>query len=310
MLIPEAVGAGPDLVSIIIPTWNRPDTAWIAIHTALHQSHTNVEVIVVDDGSEIPFDPGIRDNRLRIIRLEKHQGVAFARNVGMSAARGAYFSFLDDDDWYYPDKTLHQVAYLRENTELDGVFSRVVVIDGAGNQRRYLPDGYRHNCLQNFRYYNVVHTNSALLRRCVYPAVSWDERLTKYTDMQFFLEITRRFRLGYWNEDVATWYQQNRRDQVTSGPAPGRVARYRNNWKNFRLICDIFNKTIASSLELRICYYGRLFISSLKAGEWTCAVRCAVALATGHLERYRQKSTPQDNSCPGPAAASSFHSGS
>ncbi len=267
-----------DLVSIIIPTWNRPDAASIALHTALHQSYRNIEVIVIDDGSELPFDPYVRDDRLRVIRLEQHAGVAHCRNLGMAESRGDYLAFLDDDDWYYPDKIAHQLAFLKKHEDSDGVFSRVVMIDGKGDQIRYLPDGYQHSPFLNFRYFNVIHTNSALLRKRVYPAVCWDERLSKYTDMQFFLELTRRFKLGYLSEDVAVWYKQDREDQLTSRTTKSASLK---NCRNFQMICDIFYDTLVQSRELRLRYYGRLFASSLKARAWSCAAIALWTLLTG-----------------------------
>src|SRR3954452_19955058 len=94
----------PELVTIVIPTWNRQDTACIALHTAVHQSYAELEIIIVDDGSDVPFCSDIDDARVRVLRLTEHQGLAHARNAGIAAARGAYIAFLDDDDCYYPDK--------------------------------------------------------------------------------------------------------------------------------------------------------------------------------------------------------------
>jgi glycosyltransferase involved in cell wall biosynthesis len=278
-----------DLVSIIIPTRNRADTASIALHTALHQSHSNIEVIVVDDGSEIPFDQYVRDERVRVIRLDRQCGVAHCRNLGMMESRGNYIAFLDDDDWYYPDKIAHQLAFLRQHEEIDGVFSRVVVIDSQGKERRYLPEAYRHTNRLNFRYFNVIHTNSALLRRRIYPAVTWDERLLKYTDMQFFLELTRQFKLAYLNEDVAVWYKQDRADQLTSQQAKSAAAK---NHQNFQLICEIFHNTISESLELRLRYYGRLFIAGLKARSWLSTCAAAWVLLTGRPASVKKVVAP------------------
>ena len=89
------------LLSIIIPTHNRPHLLPIAVKSALEQTLDDLEVIVVDDASEqsieLPDDP-----RLRLIRLSKSRGGAGARNVGTDAARGRWVTYLDDDDRLLP----------------------------------------------------------------------------------------------------------------------------------------------------------------------------------------------------------------
>ncbi|MBE9078736.1 glycosyltransferase [Romeria aff. gracilis LEGE 07310] len=89
------------LLSIIIPTHNRPQLLQFAVESALAQTVSNIEVVVVDDASaeplQLPDDP-----RLRLIRLEASRGGAGARNVGTEAARGRWVTYLDDDDDLLP----------------------------------------------------------------------------------------------------------------------------------------------------------------------------------------------------------------
>jgi glycosyltransferase involved in cell wall biosynthesis len=97
----------PD-VSVVIPTRNRRGYALQAARGALAQRGVDVEVVVVDDGSEDGtadcLAQNIDDERLRVIRHRQSQGVGRARNRGIEAARGAWTAFLDDDDLWSPDK--------------------------------------------------------------------------------------------------------------------------------------------------------------------------------------------------------------
>lgn len=90
-----------ELVSYVIPTYNdSPDHLRQAVTSVLNQTHPQVEVIVVDDGSAVPVSSGLfgDDDRVRVIR-QRNAGPAAARNAGLTAARGDLVSFLDGDDW-------------------------------------------------------------------------------------------------------------------------------------------------------------------------------------------------------------------
>ena len=90
------------LLSIIIPTYNRPHFLPRAVNSALQQTMKEVEVIVVDDGSDEPVSLP-EHSRLSVIRLVKNSGNAVARNVGLKAAKGQYVTYLDDDDQLLPN---------------------------------------------------------------------------------------------------------------------------------------------------------------------------------------------------------------
>jgi glycosyltransferase involved in cell wall biosynthesis len=100
-------------VSVVIPTrsrWHLLSTA--ALPSAREQENVDVEVIVVDDGSQDETPARLAeldDPRVRVIRHESSRGVAVARNAGIEAARGRWVSFLDDDDVWSPRKLRAQV---------------------------------------------------------------------------------------------------------------------------------------------------------------------------------------------------------
>lgn len=88
-------------LSVIIPTHNRPHLLPRAVQSALDQTFTDLEVVVVDDASrepvQLPEHP-----RLRVVRLDPGRGGAGARNAGTEAARGRWVTYLDDDDYLLP----------------------------------------------------------------------------------------------------------------------------------------------------------------------------------------------------------------
>jgi len=101
-------------VSIIITTFNRPHLLPKAVESALGAG-SDVEVIVVDDASTDETAHVCASlPQIKYLRLDRNQGVAGARNVGLLASTGDYVAFLDDDDLRLPGSLDHQVALLEE----------------------------------------------------------------------------------------------------------------------------------------------------------------------------------------------------
>ncbi|WP_092066134.1 glycosyltransferase family 2 protein [Desulfonauticus submarinus] len=104
------------LVSVIIPTYNRASFLKDAVLSVLEQTYTNLELIIVDDGSTDDTSSvvsRIKDKRLRYF-YQENKGVAAARNFGLSLAKGDIISFLDSDDYWLPTKLEKQVNFLQQ----------------------------------------------------------------------------------------------------------------------------------------------------------------------------------------------------
>ena len=107
----------PDLVTVVIPTRNRRDDLRRAIASVKAQTWTELEIVVVDDGStddtaRILAEMATVDPAVRVIRNETSRGGAAARNQGIEAARGRWVAFLDDDDTWLPRKLEAQLSAL------------------------------------------------------------------------------------------------------------------------------------------------------------------------------------------------------
>lgn len=97
---------GP-LVSVIIPVFNTEAYIAHAVNSALQQTMSNLEVIVVNDASTdctLAQIEDISDSRLRIIDLAENRGVAAARNRAIYEATGEWIAILDSDDWFAPER--------------------------------------------------------------------------------------------------------------------------------------------------------------------------------------------------------------
>lgn len=111
------------LVSVIVPTYKRPNTLDRTIKSVLNQTYSNVEVIVVDDNNpdsegrqltEAKMEEFEGNERVHYIKHEKNKGGSAARNTGARNAKGEFISFLDDDDEYLPKCIESRLARLNE----------------------------------------------------------------------------------------------------------------------------------------------------------------------------------------------------
>jgi len=120
-----------NLVTVVIPTYKRPDQLKRAIDSCLGQTYSNIEIIVVDDNSpETEYRKATEkvihlynnNEKIKYIRHDKNRNGSAARNTGLANANGKYITFVDDDDILYQEKLLKQVAVLdNSNVQIGAV---------------------------------------------------------------------------------------------------------------------------------------------------------------------------------------------
>lgn len=184
------------LLSIIIPTYNRPQLLLRAVNSALAQTIEDFEVIVVDDCSDKPVNLP-EHPRLRIIELAENKGVSAARNIGAKAAKGRYINYLDDDDELLPHMAQVSLAAI-ENTKLPqpvGVLSAIEVISKEGKviQTRIpptLPRGSHFGLEQIAPFQSFLSKQTLVIEKEVFLAVGgFDESFTSRETTELFLRL-------------------------------------------------------------------------------------------------------------------------
>jgi len=137
-----------DLVSVIVPTFNRAYCVGRAIDSVCAQTHAHWELLLVDDGStdntaELIAARYSHDPRIRYI-YQQNAGVSAARNAGIRASQGEYVAFLDSDDVWRPWKLAVQLACFRRFPEAGMVWTDFEAVDASGNvvATRYLRKMY------------------------------------------------------------------------------------------------------------------------------------------------------------------------
>lgn len=108
-------------VSVLIPAYNSEKYIGEAIQSILHQTFTDFELLVLDDGSTDNTWLEIQkfeDNRIQLLKNETNQGIPFSRNKLMDNAKGEYLAWLDADDMTMPERLAIQIKFMDENPDV------------------------------------------------------------------------------------------------------------------------------------------------------------------------------------------------
>lgn len=243
---PAAIRAEP-LVSVVIPTFNRPATTVRAIESALTQDWPALEVIVVDDASiddTAARVAEVDDPRLRLIRQPQNGGVARARNCGMDAARGEIIGFIDSDDEWLPNKLALQVpALLSAPRRTAIVHGGVETVLGDGQSWLFQPPpgGRMFEALLRK---NVLHAfpTVALLKREVIEAVGgFDPSFPAIEDWEFEIRAARFFDVATvaspvarYHDDLSAEVSGDRRSRRRAQNLAARRMLHQRYWREMR----------------------------------------------------------------------------
>jgi glycosyltransferase involved in cell wall biosynthesis len=200
------------MVSVVLPTYNRAAYLGRAIQSVLAQTHTNLELIVVDDGSgddTAAVVAGIADERLRYLRLDQNAGVSAARNHGVRAARSVWVTFQDSDDEWLPDKLARQQVAL---ASLGEDYSVVMCCARCPEDPAFSYDPLQDRA--------PLFDAAALVLRRLPPAPCWfarreavlraglfDESLNCFEDWELALRLSEFYRVGLLNEVLHIYHR-------------------------------------------------------------------------------------------------------
>lgn len=198
------------LVSVIVPTYKRRDLLREALQSVLAQTVSDIEVLVVEDGSDTAADV-VRgmDPRVRYL-WQSNSGVSVARNTGAAQAHADWLAFLDDDDSWVPQKLERQLELARRTEAFDVIHTDyTVLVNGTLrpgprlSSRDRVPSGTvaRDLFLDNF-----VVTSSVMLKRTVFDRTGgFNPTYAIVQDYELWLRISRGHQIGYLNEPLIVY---------------------------------------------------------------------------------------------------------
>jgi len=197
------------LLSTIIPTFNRVASVVNAVQSVIDQTFSEIEIIVVDDGSTDGTAELLASkfgDRIKCLRLPRNRGVSYARNRGIELSRGAYIALLDSDDLWLKEKSARQLAFMREMPELLISQTDEIWIRNGKRvnpcQHHLKPSGSIFaECLPLC----VVSPSAVMMRRKFFAVVGlFDETLPACEDYDLWLRTACRYPIELLPEKLVT----------------------------------------------------------------------------------------------------------
>ena len=189
-------------VSVIIPSYNRYLLLAEAVESVRAQSFRDLELIVVDDGSDDETPLLAREPDIRYLRIE-HSGMPGAvRNRGVEVASGKYIAFLDSDDLWRPEKLERQLPLLEADESVPLVHTREEWLRG---ERTVSQKSQRHrrsgDIFSDALWKCTIGPSTVLMRRALFRELGgFDETLEVAEDYEFWLRLTSRYPVAYIDE--------------------------------------------------------------------------------------------------------------
>jgi glycosyltransferase involved in cell wall biosynthesis len=186
-------------ISVIIPTYNATKTVLDTIASVQAQSHRDIEILVINDGSTDNLweclAPTVKDARVKIYSYP-NGGLPVARNRGIARSTGEYIAFIDADDLWTPDKLERQLQALEANPRAGLAYSWTYFMEEDG--QRYHTDRpiwFAGDVLKDLMLWNFLcHGSNPLIRRSVIDAVGeFDPTLPSAEDWDYWLRIAAQW---------------------------------------------------------------------------------------------------------------------
>jgi hypothetical protein len=182
-------------LSVIIPNYNTAEFVVPAVESVLHQTFVNLEVIVVDDGSNddsIERIQSISDERLTCVTQE-NRGLAGARNSGIMLARGACLGFLDSDDLWFAEKAEIHMALLAADPQIGMTYSHSeYLLENGSSSGQFLTSNVESPSAMDLLYRNHIGNGSTpIIRKVCFDNVGhFDESLKYCEDIEMWIRIS------------------------------------------------------------------------------------------------------------------------
>ncbi len=250
-----------DLVSVIMPTYNRGYIISIAIDSILNQTYKNLELIIVDDFSNDNTDEIIskyNDKRINYIKLDKKMGSNYARNVGIEASKGKYITFQDSGDYSLPQRIEKEYNSLKEEN-VDVVFSSFYRLK-SGNEKQIIKSDITkvkkelflsnkidsNKIFELLLYKNVITTQVLFGKRDIFIKEKFDNEITRFQDWDLMIRIASKYKVFHFDEPLLYMFVQS--DSITKSNVKG----YQSLEIIYKKHEEMFNKKQKCRLLFRI----------------------------------------------------------
>ncbi|WP_372366657.1 glycosyltransferase family 2 protein [Candidatus Uabimicrobium sp. HlEnr_7] len=189
-----------NLVTVIIPTFNRELFIGKCIDAVQKQSHKNIELIVVDDGST-DNTPQILSQYKQQIKVitQKNMGVSSARNIGIANANGNFIAFCDSDDYWLPKKIQLQLSLFNQNPNAMLCYTNEIWIkNGQRINPKKKHQKFSGHILSKCLEMCIVSPSSIIMRREFFNEIgNFDETLPACEDYDLWVRAALKYPFFY-----------------------------------------------------------------------------------------------------------------
>ncbi len=188
------------LISILIPTYNRPHYLCELLEAIVEQRYSNLEVIVVNDcGEPVEFIRELYPElTIKVVNMSTNQKHVHARNAGLQQATGELLMLCDDDDLILPGHLERMLPAVEQGYDL--VYSDVEMFDYRIEGQTRIPVSRRlfayEYDLEGMKRFSTFVSSGCLYRRSIHEIIGpFDAGMLHYWDWDFFLNVSASFRV-------------------------------------------------------------------------------------------------------------------
>ncbi|GEN51437.1 glycosyltransferase family 2 protein [Alkalibacterium pelagium] len=210
------------MISVVIPTHNRSELLTRAVESALNQTHKDIEIIVVSDGStdnteEVMKAYQQRENNIKFISVFPGKGANNARNEGIRASEGEYIAFLDDDDEWAPHKLESQLSVFNSDSSIGMVYTGINVIYVKEDLTYYSLSGKGGDLSKDILLKNVIGaTPSVMIKKEILDQSGFfDVDMPAKQDYDLWIRVCQLTNVGYVDEPLVNYYNYSGEKQIS-----------------------------------------------------------------------------------------------
>ncbi|MFQ5828089.1 MAG: glycosyltransferase [Candidatus Methylomirabilia bacterium] len=271
---PSTRRLGP-MVSVIVPTYNRPETLTEALRSILDQSYQDFEIITVNDcGMDVEhvITPLNHGGRITYIKHGRNRGLGAARNTGIRVARGKYIAYLDDDDRFHHDHLETLVTFLEQH-DYRVAYTDAWRLHQVREGDRYvattkdLPYSFDFDpvtllALNYFPVLCVMHEKA-----CLDQAGLFDETLCTLEDWDLWIRMSRKHGFAHLKRTTAEFSWRTDGTSMTSSLRPNFLKSatiiYRKYWEHAKEVPGLLDAQRGSLQSMRANITSTLFECSI-----------------------------------------------
>lgn len=245
-------------VSVVIPCFNNENTILETIDSVMNQTYSNIEIIVVNDGStdkSLELLKNIPNNKIKVLTQE-NQGPSPTRNKGAKLAKGDYLLFVDGDDKIAPTYIEECVNILDEDPSINIVYTKARFFEALDSEWK-LPEFELSSFLTN----NCIYISAMIRRNVFFDVGCFDENLRYTEDWELWIHIIKKYG-GVHRVKKTLFFYRKRNDNTsltntfsfTEEEEKSRLYIYNKHYDFFRVHgFDII--TVVNSIKYKRKYY-------------------------------------------------------